>query len=124
MDSSILQSLKISPGILDELNRFLLDPENPMIASFLSVIEKYGGVGEINRKAKENGKPENLVRRLVELNSPYVRDLQWLREQKDNRAFMSVEEYRKKVLGESYYDMTFKDDFAVTLELSAAQYFP
>jgi len=124
MDSSVQQSLRISPGIVDELNRFLLDPGNPMIASFLSVIEKYGGVAKINRKAEENGKPENLIRRLIDLNSPYVRDLQWLREQKEKRAFISEEEYRKKVLGDRYGNIKFKDDFAVTLELSAAQYFP
>ena len=39
-------------------------------------------------------------------------------------AFISVADYRRKVLGPKADGMTFQDDFAVTLEISAAQYFP
>jgi hypothetical protein len=57
-------------------------------------------------------------------NSPYVKDLEWLIEQKDNGAFITVDEYRKKILGEKVKDIKFNEDFAVTLEISACQYFP
>jgi hypothetical protein len=53
-----------------------------------------------------------------------VDDLQWLIEQRDNCAFISEAEYRRKVLGGRADQMTFQDDSAVTLELSALQYFP
>ena len=44
--------------------------------------------------------------------------------QRDDRAFISINNYRKKVLGEKFLEMEFNEDYAVTLELSACQYFP
>ena len=61
----------------------------------------------------------------VEATKPeYLKDLKWLMQQRDNQSFISVADYRKKVLGEKFKSMDFKDDFAVTLEVSACQYFP
>lgn len=51
-------------------------------------------------------------------------DLEWLVEQRDADAFISVSDYRRKVLGDKAETMAFADDFAVTLEISALQYFP
>ena len=45
-------------------------------------------------------------------------------EQRDAGAFISISDYRRKVLGEKAESMTFADDYAVTLEISSAQYFP
>ena len=45
-------------------------------------------------------------------------------EQRDRRAFISLAEYRQRVLGSSADSRQFNDDCAVTLEISAAQYFP
>jgi hypothetical protein len=42
----------------------------------------------------------------------------------DRNAFISVADYRRKVLGSKADQMSFKDESAVTLEVSAAQYFP
>ncbi|MHA1618119.1 MAG: hypothetical protein ACTSVZ_02485, partial [Promethearchaeota archaeon] len=67
---------------------------------------------------------DNIMGQLREKNSPYVKDLEWLIEKRDSRAFIKLEDYYKKVLGDKYESTTFKDDFAVTLELSALQYFP
>jgi antitoxin component of MazEF toxin-antitoxin module len=53
-----------------------------------------------------------------------VADLEWLTEQRDKDAFISVADYRRRVLGAEADSMTFADDFAVTLEISALQYFP
>jgi hypothetical protein len=47
-----------------------------------------------------------------------------LEEQRDKGAFISVADYRRKVLGDKANTMTFADDYAVTLEISACQYFP
>jgi len=124
MDSNLREKLAISPDMISEINRFFLDPENPLINALLEVVEKYGGVDEINRKARENGTVDSLLARLKEKNSPYADDLVWLMEHRERCSFISEEEYRKKVLGDEYDSMTFDDDFAVTLELSAGQYFP
>ena len=59
-----------------------------------------------------------------ESNPAYLDDLDWLVEQRDKGAFISEAAYRRKVLGERAKDMIFVDDMAVTLEISAAQYFP
>ena len=124
MVENLRERLKLTPGIVDEINRFLLDPANPLINALLEVVDRYGGVDEIKRKAEENGKLENLMARLESKGSPYVKDLEWLIGMKERRAFVSEEDYRKRVLGDRFASTRFKDDFAVTLELSAAQYFP
>jgi hypothetical protein len=50
--------------------------------------------------------------------------LHWLAQQRDQGAFISVADYRRKVLGDKASATIFRDDFAVTLEISALQYFP
>ena len=54
----------------------------------------------------------------------YLSDLAWLQEQVDRKAFISLEDYRRKILGGKADSIVFKDEFAVTLEISACQYFP
>jgi hypothetical protein len=54
----------------------------------------------------------------------YVKDLKWLIEQQENNAFASVFEYRTRVLGGKVKQVQFADKSAVTLEVSALQYFP
>ena len=58
------ERLMIPQKKVEEINRFLMDPDNELINGLLEIVEKYGGVEEINRKAKENGKIENLMDRL------------------------------------------------------------
>ncbi len=124
MSKDIRSKLKIDEKRLDEINAFLMDPKNKLVKDLLEVVEKYGGPEEINRKARDAGKIENLMQRLQEKNSSYVKDLEWLIEQKDNDSFISVEEYRKNILGDKAKTLEFSKDFAVTLEISACQYFP
>ncbi len=116
--------LKISAAQLDEINALLLDPDTQVVNDFLKVVAKYGTVKEINRQAAEARKLPNLMARLKEMGSPYLDDVEWLIEQRDRGAFISVADYRRKVLGDRADAMTFEDDFAVTLEISALQYFP
>jgi hypothetical protein len=108
---------------LKEVNDFLTDPNNKLVNDLLTVVKKYGSPEEINRKAREAGRLDNLIKRLKEKNSPYVKDLEWLIEQKDKGAFITVNEFRKKILGDKAKSMDFKEDYAVTLEISACQYF-
>jgi hypothetical protein len=90
----------------------------------LEIVERYGGVNEINRRAGEARKVENLLSRLRKKNSPFLKDLEWLIRQRDSNAFISISEYRKKVLGEKAASTKFDESFAVTLEISAFNFFP
>jgi len=116
--------LRIPEARLQEINALLLDPQNQAVNAFLEVVAKYGTPEEINRKAAEARKLPNLLARLQALNSPYVKDLEWLSEQRDKGAFISIANYRRKILGDRAATMTFDEHFAVTLEISAFQYFP
>jgi hypothetical protein len=101
-----------------------LREDNPLVNGILEIIDRYGGVDEINRKARENGKLENLMRRLEEKKSPFVKDLEWLIKQRDKGAFISILEYRRKILGKRADSIRFDEAFAVTLEISACNFFP
>jgi hypothetical protein len=124
MDSDLRERLKIAGDRLDEINALLLDPNSRVVNDFLAVVEKYGCVEEINRKAQEARKLPNLMTRLKEIDSPYLAALEWLIEQRNRRAFVSIADYRRQVLGEQADCMSFDDRLAVTLEISAFQYFP
>lgn len=78
---SLRERLRIKEENLREINDFLLKEDNSLVNGLLKVVEKYGGVDEINRKAREARKLENLMERLKRKNSPYVKDLEWLIEQ-------------------------------------------
>ncbi len=116
--------LRISQERLNDVNALLLDPNSRVINDFLEVVAKYGSVEEINRKAHDARSLSSLIGRLKEIGSPYLRDLEWLTEQRDRGAFITVNDYRRKVLGDKADQMTFKDNLAVTLEISALQFFP
>jgi hypothetical protein len=122
--NDLRERLKISEERLKEVNEFILDPNNDLINKLIEIVEKYGGPEEINRKANEACKLENLFARLKEEKSPYLADLEWLTEKRDLGAFVKLSDYRKKVLGDAVEDMSFNEEKAVTLEISALNYFP
>jgi hypothetical protein len=124
MDDNLRDLLKISPSCLDEINELLLDPNNQALNAFLEVVEKYGTPEEINRKAAEARRLPNLMARLEQVAPSYVEDLNWLAQQRDRGAFVSVADYRRNVLGDKADAMDLNADLAVTLEISALQYFP
>jgi len=121
---TIREKLLIDERNLKEVNAFLLREDNPLVNGILEIIDRYGGVDEINRKARENGKLENLMKRLKEKKSPFVKDLEWLIKQRDKGAFISISEYRRKILGKKADSIRFDETFAVTLEISACNFFP
>jgi hypothetical protein len=116
--------LEISHDRLNDINAILRDPNSRVMQNFLDVVRKYGPPTEINRKHRESRKLENLFRQIEARAPEYIKDLNWLIEQRDRNAFIPVAEYRRKVLGAPADTMQFKDDSAVTLEVSALQYFP
>jgi len=120
---SIREKLRIKEENLREINNFLTKDDNPLVDSLLRIIEKHGGVDEINRKAQEARKLENLMERLRTKRSPHIKDLEWLMEQRDKGTFISIPEYRQKTLGEKAGFIRFDESFAVTLEISACNFF-
>lgn len=122
--NELQKKLRISEQNLKEINNFLLKGDNPLINDLLELIDKYGGVDEINRKAEEAMDLDNILSQLEKIKPEYVEDLEWLYTQRDQRAFISINDYRRKILGEDIYKFKFDESFAVTLELSACQYFP
>lgn len=122
--SDLKEKLKIDEANLEKINRFLLRRNNPLVDGLLEIVEKYGGVEEINRKAEESRRIENLMRRLEIKKSPFARDLEWLAKKRDEEAFISIPDYRENVVGKKAASMDFDDSFAVTLEISAFNFFP
>jgi hypothetical protein len=116
--------LQIPASRLEAINTVLLDPNSQVMNAMLEIIAKYGTPAEINRKHYEARKMENLFKQVNAKAPEYIQDLKWLIEQRDQGAFISVANYRHKVLGEAAKTIQFKDDHAVTLEVSALQYFP
>lgn len=116
--------LRIKEENLKAINDFLLKKDNPVVDNLLNIIERHGSVEEINKKAKESQRLENLMKRLEKKKSPFVKDLEWLSKQRDTRAFVSIPEYRRKILGKKADSMKSDESFAVTLEISAANFFP
>jgi hypothetical protein len=114
-------ALRISTRRLDDINSLLTDPDNPAVSQLLQVVERYGGPQEINRRAAEARSLERLMARLEAAKSPYVKDLQWLIEQRDKKAFISMADFFQRVKGAP---AALNQKNAVTLEISALQYFP
>jgi hypothetical protein len=122
--SDLREKLRIKEENLQRINNFILKENNPLVNNLVKIIEENGGVEEINRKAREARKVGNLMARLEASNSPYLKDLEWLIEQRDNEAFISITDYRRKVLGDKVKSMEFDESFSVTLEISACNFFP
>ena len=122
--TNIQKMLKISPDKLKAFNSVLLDPNSQVMKDFFAVVAKYGTPTEINRKHRQARKMENLFKIVQERNPDAIKDLNWLIQQRDNGAFIPVKDYRRKVLGSAADTTKFKDRYAVTLEVSALQYFP
>ena len=123
-NQNLRRRLRINSSALKEVNQLLLDPNNPVINGLLRVFEKYGTPEEINAKARKAQKLSNLLKRLQVMKSPYLKDLEWLVAERDKGSFISISEFRRNVLGKRADEVTFDEAHAVTLEISAFQYFP
>jgi hypothetical protein len=116
--------LRISEENLKQINDFLLKKDNPLVNDLLEIVDKYGGVREINKKAVEARDIGSLMDRLERKRSAFTKDLDWLAKQRDKDAFITIPQYRKKILGKKAETMKFDESFAVTLEISAYNFFP
>jgi len=122
--TELRQKLAIDEAHVRQFNEFLLSPNNEVISDLLAVVEKHGGPEEINRKAEQARQLPSLLARLNQIGSPYLADLEWLTEQRDRGAFVSIDAYRRRVLGDRSDSTAFDEGQAVTLEISALQFFP
>jgi hypothetical protein len=118
------ERLLIQAADVAAVNAFLASPDNPFVNSLFEVVEKYGGVEQINRAADEAGRLETRLERLREEHSPYLADIEWLAAQRDAGAFVTLPEYRRAVLGAAADTTVADEESAVTLEISALQFFP
>jgi hypothetical protein len=122
--TDIREKLRINEESLREINDFILKKGNRLINGLLTIIDKYGGVQEINRKAQACCKLETNMNRLEKKKSPFLKDLEWLVQQCDKNAFISIPEYRRKVLGKKADSVKFDESCPTTLEISAFNFFP
>jgi len=122
--TDLKEMLKIKAKDLDIVNQLITNPDNKQVKQLCNLIEKFGGAKVINEKATQARNPETLMQHLKEMNSPYVANLEWLKEQRDKKAFISMEDYCKNILGEKADIPSIDSSNAVTLEISAMQFFP
>jgi hypothetical protein len=124
MNNDLQHLLRIPNDRLDAINEVLLNPDTRIIQSFLDIVAKYGTPEEINRKAVEARRLENLLAKVQQTHPKYIKDLEWLADTARHGRFISIEQYRRNILGDVAKNTSFADDSAVTLEVSALQYFP
>lgn len=115
---------KIGASVVEELNRFISDPENALTSELIRVVEKYGSPEKINATASEVRQLPNLMGRLGSMGSPYLKDLEWLINESDKGSFVPISKYRHNILGDKAAQMYFNEGKSVTLEISALQFFP
>ena len=124
MTQDLRELLKIPTSRLDEINALLLNPEMQVVNDILAVVAKYGTPQDINAKARQASQLSALLQKVEAVKPEYLKDLEWLEEQRKSGRFISIADYRRKVLGSKADTIAFKDEYAVTLEISALQYFP
>ncbi len=124
MSDILIEKLNIKGQNLSDINNFLLKKDNPLTSGLIKVIEKYGGVETIKLKYLEACNFENQLSSLKKINSPYLKDIDWLIAQKNKKAFVSFDEFKKNILGDNFASTKFVKENAVTLEISALQYLP
>ena len=124
MSTDLRERLHIPSARIEDLNRTLLDPDSKVVGDFLEVVAKYGSPEEINRKAAQAGSLDRLLEIVRQAHPANHERLMWLTEQRDSGAFIRMQDYREQVLGPAVGKHRFDPRYAVTLEISAAQYFP
>ncbi len=124
MRDSLRARIAISKHRVDQVNAFLTDARSPFVDDLVALVEKYGGPDAINARARQARHFDSLMARLEAINPSHARDVLWLREQRDRGAFVSLAEYRERVLGAGAGAAPPAERNPVTLEISALQYFP
>ena len=119
----LLGRLRLPAGRLEELNSALFNADMRVMSDFLDVVEKYGPPEQINRQAEKARQLPALLEQVKATRPAYLADLAWLEQQRDAGAFIRIPDYRRNVLGPQAGELPFDPSRAVTLEISACQYF-
>ena len=113
-------NIALSARGIDQVNAFLADANNPLLSDLRAVVAKFGTAEKINALAVAARDLSSIKQRLADLGSSYLADLEWLEEQKDKGAFVKMANYRDAHASAAVAPTA----TAVTLEISACQYFP
>jgi hypothetical protein len=124
MKDELQARLALSADSLEAINDLLQDPEVDAISRLVEIVHRHGTPEEINRKASQAGSLPDLLKQVERIRPDYLAELQWLGEQSDKGAFITVGEYRRRIHGERAGEMDFDESHAVTLEISSCHYFP
>lgn len=116
------ERLRISPEDVEAVNGLLCGEQSRLLDQLLDLVDEFGGVDAINNAADAAGDLDNRLARLEAERSPWLDDLYWLRERRDDGAFVTLDEYQRGLLGAGARPVDATN--AVTLEISALQYFP
>jgi len=122
MDEKYRKLLGVPQSRLEAINQVILDPKSEVMKAFLAVVDKYGAPEEINRKHRASRELPNLLRKIEATQPAHLKDIQWLQQQVQSDRFVSIRDYRRRSWPGAD-SRKFADDFAVTLEVSALQYF-
>lgn len=117
------QKIVISSKHLKEINSLLTNPKVKVMEKLYAVVKKYGTPEEINKKALHNSNVSVILEKLQKINPVYVKDLLWLKSQRDAGAFVTGEDYVRRILGSRYKKNKVSKN-PVVLEISSLQYFP
>ena len=98
--------LRIKPADVEAVNAVLAGEENALVGGLLDLVEKYGGVAEINRKADVAGQLETRLARLQDEGSPFLAPLRaharWISEgDSDSHGGVLVRVHTRLVEGTS-----------------------
>ncbi len=99
MTEELRQRLHIPADRVETLNALLLNPETEAVNALLAVVAKYGTPEAINAKAKAARTLPALREKIAAVKPEHLDDLDWIIEQRDNGAFISMEDYRRNVAG-------------------------
>lgn len=122
--AALIDKMRIPPSRIEEINQAIFHLDQQIINAFLDIVTQYGTPEEINKKAEQANRLSNLEAQVRSLHPDYLDDLAWLRQQSEQESFIRISDYRRKILGKEADLAGFKESNAVTLEISACQYFP
>ena len=124
MTADLRARLEIPTERVAAINELLLNPDTRLVNDLLGVVARYGTPEEINRKARAAAELPALRERVRAAHPAYLADLEWLEEQRDRGAFVSIADYRRGIHGTQADAIAFRDEMAVALEISSLHYFP
>ena len=124
MREDLLQKLCIPLERLEEINSALFKPDQQVIYDFLDVVERYGTPEEINQKAQAARQLPVLYERVRQVHPEYLKTLIGCSSSVTRVPLFGFRIIAAKCWACRLIHWSLKPISAVTLEISACQYFP